>query len=144
MIDPSTGRSLRGLILMVHRERKELYALIDARVHAMMDAGWIEEVAQLPGAWRQFLNAKKIIGYHEIIEYQANNADYESLVTTIQQRTRNYAKQQIAFLHKFMRNLDSLALGTKPSLGTANLTLLALPLYIKQLANTLHWNYKGI
>jgi len=90
------------------RDRDQLYAMIDQRVLAMIDHGWIDEVRFLSNdlAWVDFLLKKKMIGYDLLLNYLQGNFSehsFEQVINTIQQRTRNYAKRQITFLKKMMQ-----------------------------------------
>ncbi|MBI2345052.1 tRNA (adenosine(37)-N6)-dimethylallyltransferase MiaA [Candidatus Dependentiae bacterium] len=92
-----------------YRERQELYDRINYRTELMLQNGWIEEVQNIMGTeWEKFLIEKKIIGYDDIIHYLRSGKTsllYDNLVTTIQQKTRNYAKRQITFLSKLKRDI---------------------------------------
>ncbi|MEX0940651.1 MAG: tRNA (adenosine(37)-N6)-dimethylallyltransferase MiaA [Candidatus Babeliales bacterium] len=100
-------------LLFLNRERFELYNRINERVKQMIQVGWIEEVAALEGTeWESFLQHKKIIGYDDILYYLAqknNHASINTLIATIAQKTRNYAKRQITFWQMLKRKLTPLA-----------------------------------
>lgn len=92
------------------RDRDELYNMIDQRVLAMMEAGWLDEVRSLidDPEWVEFLCKKKMIGYDQLAQYLLGYACDQSLdevVGVIQQRTRNYAKRQITFLNKLVSSV---------------------------------------
>lgn len=72
------------------RDREELYARIDARVLAMVEAGAAEEVraAQAAGASE---TARKALGFEELLA-----GDVEAM----QRRTRNFAKRQLTWMRK--------------------------------------------
>ena len=72
----------------------------------MINSGWIEEVKNLSSEWRQFLNKKKLIGYDDIINYLENNLDKNALISTIQKKTRNYAKRQMTFYRKMEKDIS--------------------------------------
>lgn len=130
-------------LIMFTRDRQELYNRIDKRVIQMIDAGWIEEAKALRDTeWENFLKTKKIIGYEEILYFLENSqsqTDLSHLITTLQQRTRNYAKRQLTFWTSLEKNLsDSLSKQEKKSeihseFTSINLTLCDVDLYIKQL-----------
>jgi len=124
------------------RERSELYERINQRVFEMMAQGWIREVEGLSGAWRAFLEKKKLLGYGEILRYLAcdeESRDYDLLLECIQQKTRQYAKRQLTFWRKFSRSLEQ-EMGplAKTSICEANLTLSTLDLYIEQVMGNLN------
>jgi tRNA dimethylallyltransferase len=113
--------------------------------------------------WYDFLQRKKIIGYAEIIDYLREqrhvaptdiastyvtdtvptnvvpmNVVPTNVVAKIQQRTRQYAKRQELFLRTLCRDVRHADTSHDVSIEAVNLTFLSLPLYIKQLALSLH------
>jgi len=127
-------------LICLTRERSELYERINDRVLAMMKAGWVEEVERLCGtAWEQFLREKKLIGYNELIDYCCHDeGQLPELISIIQQRTRAYAKRQLAFWKMLSRKIEHerarAELASDLRLEQLNLTLMDLDLYIKQLS----------
>jgi tRNA dimethylallyltransferase len=99
-----------SLFIVLDRERAPLYARINERVKTMLAHGWIDEVKALMGTdWISFLLQKKLIGYPEIIHFLAgkqSKTDYDLLVASIQQKTRNYAKRQISFFSMLKKKLS--------------------------------------
>ena len=92
------------------RDRDELYEIINNRVDAMLQSGWLDEVKALSydQAWINFLYKKKMIGYNELLGYvqgQFAEQDFNDLVALIAQRTRNYAKRQLTFLKKLQQEV---------------------------------------
>jgi tRNA dimethylallyltransferase len=84
--------------------RAALYRRIHARIDMMIQAGWIDEVAQLiersiPSGVKPF----QFIGYAEWREYLAGGLTKELAVQKIQQATRRFAKRQLTW---FRRELD--------------------------------------
>lgn len=78
--------------------RDVLYARINRRVDAMMEAGLLEEVrALLP-----YRNCKALqtVGYAELFEYLDGHCTLPEAVDRIKQHTRNYAKRQLTWLRK--------------------------------------------
>jgi tRNA dimethylallyltransferase len=81
--------------------RAELYARIDARVGAMIDAGWEEEVRSLvangvPPHAKPF----QFIGYSQLREWIASGQGLGDAVKQIQQATRRFAKRQITWFRR--------------------------------------------
>jgi tRNA dimethylallyltransferase len=74
--------------LMVERER--LYAAIDARVEAMLQAGVQEEVRRANAAGASD-TARKALGFEELL---AGDVD------AMKRRTRNYARRQLTWMRK--------------------------------------------
>ena len=133
------------LLIMLTRERKELYERINARVHAMIQQGWLDEVAPLRDtAWEEFMQQKKLIGYNELLDYfskkNGKENDLPRFVSRIQKRTRNYAKRQRTFWKMLEREFKTVASDQQQAVGcleTVNLTLVNLNLYIKELLDRL-------
>ncbi len=81
--------------------REQLYAKIDARVNAMMAAGWADEVHSLvgmgvPAGAKPF----QFIGYSDLRDQLASGRSPADAVEKIQQATRRFAKRQITWFRK--------------------------------------------
>ena len=96
---PLHGYDVRKIGLLPPRAR--LYSRIDARVGAMMKAGWPAEVQALIDN-RVPVGAKpfQFIGYSEIRERLARGEDPEEAIPAIQQTTRRFAKRQITWFRR--------------------------------------------
>lgn len=80
-------------------DRDELYARIDARVNAMMEAGLLDEVRRLLDAgYRHAVTATQAIGYKELVPVLEQGASQADAVASIKQATRRYAKRQLTWL----------------------------------------------
>lgn len=77
------------------RPREELYARIDKRVLAMIEAGLVDEVRSLV-EYRN-LTALHTVGYKEIFEYIDDRSSLEEAISKIQTNTRRYAKKQMTW-----------------------------------------------
>ncbi len=122
--------SMPYLLLHIQRNIEDLYARINMRTELMLDNGWLEETERLPAAWKEFVTVKKTIGYDDILAYQNNQIDYETLVKTIQQKTRNYAKRQRTYFKTLLKKIPA---GDHRYIQEINLTLSAVDLYLNQL-----------
>ena len=95
---PLAGLNARKFVLDVPRE--ELRARIEARLHAMVDAGAREEaaaLADLPTA----LPAAKILGVRELNAARAGALSEAEAIAQAVTRTRQYAKRQMTwFRHR--------------------------------------------
>jgi tRNA dimethylallyltransferase len=78
------------LLVGLTMEREKLYARIDARVQAMLDAGVREEVKRADAAGASE-TARKALGFEELLA-----GDVEAM----KRRTRNYAKRQLSWMRK--------------------------------------------
>jgi tRNA dimethylallyltransferase len=117
-------------LLVVDRNRDELYQRINERVVQMIDQGWIDEVKKIKNTeWESFLKIKKLIGYDDILEYlDSDFKDRDVLIETIQQKTRKYAKRQLTFFRMLSSKILINAMNEKESnkikIIWTNLTLL--------------------
>ncbi len=130
------------LFIYLDRERSDLYTRIDARVHVMIDQGWVQEVEKLLNTeWEDFLVKKSILGYPELISYCNGIRSTDNLaqvITQIQQETRNYAKRQNTFWRGLHRKIQELNVESQGSLVEhVNLTFTNHSLYINQLLQKL-------
>lgn len=81
--------------------RAALYARIEPRTRAMLEAGWLDEVRSL--LVRGFDAGAKpfqFIGYSELRAHLAGVVDLETAARDIQQATRRYAKRQITWFRR--------------------------------------------
>ncbi|HWY90863.1 MAG TPA: tRNA (adenosine(37)-N6)-dimethylallyltransferase MiaA [Solirubrobacteraceae bacterium] len=78
------------LLVGLTMQREALYERIDARVHAMLDAGVREEVQRADAAGASE-TARKALGFEELLA-----GDVEAM----KRRTRNYAKRQLSWMRK--------------------------------------------
>jgi tRNA dimethylallyltransferase len=81
------------------RERKELYALIERRVNAMMERGLLKETERLlqMNPQRTSLQA---LGYKEMKLYLDGIMKIEDAVKLLKKRTKIYAKRQFTWFRK--------------------------------------------
>ena len=81
--------------------REVLVARIAARVRAMLDAGWLEEVRSLVergfGGW---LTATQAIGYAELARHLQGAMTLEAAVDATVKRTGNLARRQMAWFRR--------------------------------------------
>ena len=93
--------------IVIAPEREALYAAIDARFDAMIEAGAIEEVQALlalrldPG-----LPAMRAHGVREFALYLAGGSRREEAIAKAKTETRRYAKRQMTWLKRFMKDWD--------------------------------------
>lgn len=85
--------------LTVDRER--LYRRIDARVDEMMEQGLMDEVRSLvKQGVAGTLTARQAIGYKELIDVLEGRSPLDDAVSLIKQRSRRYAKRQLAWCRR--------------------------------------------
>ena len=81
--------------------RDELYARIDARVDAMLAAGWAAEVERLLAAGLTAGDpGLRAIGYRELARHLGGEVEIDDARDTIAGATRRYAKRQLTWFRK--------------------------------------------
>jgi tRNA dimethylallyltransferase len=79
-------------------EREKLYAMIDARVDQMLEAGLEAEVAALRAAgYVPPLRSQQAIGYAELHSAAAGEIDRTRAVELIKRNSRHYARRQLSW-----------------------------------------------
>ena len=92
------GGAFESLTVGLTLPRAELYARIDARCQAMVDAGLVEEVRALFTAGLDpDLPALRSPGYKEVGEYVRGLCDLPTAVARMAQATRRLAKRQLTW-----------------------------------------------
>lgn len=77
------------------RPRPELYARIDARIQAMLEAGWLDEVRSLVDAGHAAaLPSLSAIGYRQLIQHLQGEISLEEAITLIKRASRNFVRRQ--------------------------------------------------
>lgn len=111
----STGKSLsdwkkeekkeekyEALIFVLTDDREKLYERINQRVLQMMEEGLVEENQRLLKEGMPVdSQAALAIGYRQVQWYEKGLVSYEEMVRLIQQYSRNYAKRQVSWFHRY-------------------------------------------
>ena len=85
----------RLLQLGLLRPRPELFARIDARIHAMVEAGLLEEVRELlRQGYSPDLPTFSAIGYREMIAYLQGKLSFDEAIVQIKRATRIFVRRQ--------------------------------------------------
>ncbi len=85
----------RPFLLGVNRPRPELYALADARIDRMFQAGWVEEVRNLlEKGYAPRLPAFSALGYGAIVRHLKGELTLEECVAEIRRSTRILIRKQ--------------------------------------------------
>ena len=81
--------------------RAALYARIDARAHAMLAAGWLDEVRSLVSSGIAS-DAKpfQFIGYSDLRAHLEGRLSLDAAIAQIQQATRRFAKRQLTWFRR--------------------------------------------
>ncbi len=80
--------------------REVLYQRINQRTLAMVEKGLIEETTELCKKWGEDAPALQSLGYKQVLEYLHGQYDQQTMIATIQQETRRYAKRQLTWFRK--------------------------------------------
>ena len=85
----------RLLQLGLTRPRPELYQRIDARIDAMLQAGFVAEVQSLLDAgFPPDLPSLSAIGYRQVIQYLQGEIDLDEAVLLMKRITRQFVRRQ--------------------------------------------------
>lgn len=89
-------------VVLLDRERQNLYDRIDKRVDRMFEQGLIDEVERLYHAEKGMSReAAQAIGYKEIINYLEGDVDLDRAREQIKNNTHNLARHQMTWFRKF-------------------------------------------
>lgn len=88
-------------LVVLNRNREELYERINNRVDKMIEYGLIDEVKNLVSNYGTTPEAFKTIGYREIMDYLDGLYSLETVAQLIKRNSRHYARRQIIYLRRF-------------------------------------------
>lgn len=94
-------RNFQTIKIGITLPREELYARINSRVDAMIDAG-LEAEARTLYPYRA-LNSLQTVGYRELFDYFDDKTTRETAIELIKRNSRRYAKRQMTW---FRRNTE--------------------------------------
>lgn len=92
--DPNTRRDAE----VVWVDREDLYERLDARVDAMMAAGYLDEVRTLLTRYSRTLKPMLSLGYRHLAAHLAGELDLDEAVRLTKRDTRHFARKQRTFL----------------------------------------------
>lgn len=78
--------------------RDELYARIDARIDAMLAAGWLDEARGLLARWGPDVRPFGSVGYRELRDHLTGGVPWDETVQHIRKATRTYTRRQRTWL----------------------------------------------
>ncbi len=88
-------------LVVLTREREELYRLIDERARRMWEAGLASEVKDLLAAgYGPDLPPLKSLGYRQAVAYLQGRRSAAEALTEMQRATRNYARRQLTWFRR--------------------------------------------
>ncbi len=88
--------------ILLELPREQLYENINARVDQMMENGLLTEAKSLYPY--KHLNALQTVGYKELFDYLDGKVSLEKALEEIKKNTRHYAKRQMTWFKKNIRN----------------------------------------
>ncbi len=92
----------RFKMIILWRERKELYERINARVEKMIKEGLIDETKKLlEMGYSKDLNSMNTIGYKETIDFLDGKYDFQHYVHILKRNTRHFARRQIIWSKRY-------------------------------------------
>jgi len=93
-------------------DRALLYERINMRVHSMVEAGLVDEVAGLLAkGYIPDLVSMQGIGYKETVPYLRGECTLDDAISTIQQNSRHYAKRQMTWFRNQNPEAEYMAVG---------------------------------
>jgi tRNA dimethylallyltransferase len=88
----------RSLKIGLNMDRADLYEGINARVDAMISAGFVDEVKNLLArGYSKDLKSMQSIGYRHMVDYIEGLLEWEECARTLKRDHRRYAKRQLTW-----------------------------------------------
>lgn len=94
----SKGRPWDTLTIGLGAPRSFLHDRINARVHHMMEAGWMDEASAV--LHLRHVNALRTVGYPQLFDVLEGHMDMTTAVQKIQEATRQFARRQLTWFHR--------------------------------------------
>jgi len=89
-------------IIILWRERKDLYNRINKRAEKMVEMGLVDETKKLlEMGYDENLNSMKTIGYKETIDYLKGKYDFSHYLHVLKRNTRHFARRQIIWSRRY-------------------------------------------
>ncbi len=83
-----------SLFIVLDRDREALDRAIEARLDAMLAAGWVDEVRTLLERWPADARAFGSVGYAQIVQHLREGVPMDETRKRIRKATRTYARRQ--------------------------------------------------
>jgi tRNA dimethylallyltransferase len=91
-------KHFRSLKIGLNMDRSDLYEGINARVDAMISAGFVDEVKNLLArGYSKDLKSMQSIGYRHMVDYIEDRLGWEECTRTLKRDHRRYAKRQLTW-----------------------------------------------
>ncbi len=99
-------KDINPILIVLNRDRAELYERINLRVDKMIQDGLLEEVKNLyDNGIDDKYQSMKAIGYYQIIQYFQGIFTQEESIEKIKQESRRYAKRQLTWFKRYKEAL---------------------------------------
>jgi len=93
-------QGFRVLRIGLDPSRPELYLRINQRVHAMFEAGMVNETEALLKKYGVSARPMSSIGYKQVLQLLKGEVSPDTAIAAVQQAHRNYAKRQITWFRR--------------------------------------------
>ena len=93
-------RGFRILRLGLNPHRKALYARINQRAAAMIEAGLVDETQRIAERYGYGIGPLHSTGYREVVQFLRGEIDRAAMIAAVQQAHRNYAKRQMTWFRR--------------------------------------------
>jgi tRNA dimethylallyltransferase len=85
-------------VIALDLPRETLAARVTARTHAMIEAGWVDEVRGLVARWGTAIRPLGSVGYRQILEHLQDARPLEAVEREIAKATLVYTRRQRTWL----------------------------------------------
>jgi len=116
-------RGFRILQIGLDPSRPELYQRINQRVHAMFDAGLVNETEALLKKYGVSARPLSSIGYKQVLQLLKGEVSRDTAIVAVQQAHRNYAKRQMTWFRREPEINWLCGFGDQPEIQTRALAL---------------------
>ncbi len=103
-------------VMVLYRERGDLYQDINSRVRKMLEKGWLDEIRMLlDKGYSTTIPSFRAIGYRELAAALIGDRTLDSAIELTAQKTRNYAKRQMTWF----RGMSEVAFMTADTISSS-------------------------
>lgn len=97
----NSPQQYQTIMIGLQRDREDLYQRINQRVERMFDQGLVEETQQLLEDENLGPQARKSLGYKEVIKYLKGELTFQDTIELVKRNTRHVARKQITWFRRF-------------------------------------------
>ena len=100
--DLRNNEKYKPIIIVLNRDREDLYQRINKRVDIMLENGLLDEVKELlKMGYTKDMISMQGIGYKEMIKYLDGEYTYDEAIEIIKRDSRRYAKRQLTWFKRY-------------------------------------------